>query len=63
MKMFQQKVEGALHLKTKLTADDLKILLVYLSRDKNYLAYDEQVRLNFCQPRTWRLITALDGET
>lgn len=50
MKRFQEDVEGALHLKTKLTADDLKILLVYLSRDKGYLAYDEQVRLAFARP-------------
>ncbi|MCJ1249777.1 hypothetical protein MMC30_007003 [Trapelia coarctata] len=42
MKRFQEDVEGALQLKTKLTADDLKILLVHLSRDKRYLAYDEQ---------------------
>lgn len=50
MKRFQEDVKGALHLKTKLTADDLKILLVYLSRDKGYLAYDEHVRLAFARP-------------
>ena len=47
MKRFQEDVEAALQLKTKLTIDDLKILLVHLSRDKKYLAYDEQVRLTF----------------
>jgi len=47
MKRFQEDVEGALQLKSKLTADDLKILLVHLSRDKRFLTYDEHVRLCF----------------
>lgn len=47
MKRFQEDVEGALQLKSKLTADDLKILLVHLSRDKRFLTYDEHVCLCF----------------
>ncbi|MCJ1437152.1 hypothetical protein MMC27_006537 [Xylographa pallens] len=42
MKVFAAEVAMTLEQPSDLTEDDLKILLVYLSRDKNYLAYNTQ---------------------
>ncbi|MCJ1404028.1 hypothetical protein MMC11_007252 [Xylographa trunciseda] len=43
MKMFAAEVAKTLDRSSALTDDDLRILLVYLSRDKSYLAYNAQV--------------------
>ena len=45
MKVFAAEVAMTLKQPSGLTEDDLKILLVHLSRDKSYLAYNAQVRI------------------
>ena len=43
MKMFRKQVAESLGLATGLTDSDLSTLLVYLSRDKKQIAYNDQV--------------------
>lgn len=43
MEVFRQEVEQVLGLGSGISASDLKILLVYLDRDKKLLVYNREV--------------------